>query len=445
LKGIALQHFNSGGKVLAIDGDTDPQSIFRNPSLYPQMFPWLFPYGLGGIGSVEGMSDHAHKKWLLMYHDKRFQLDPYFPLVAFSHEQIKSSTTGGYLLADKKKFEDICMRFMSLDHTVLENLAKRMTAGERVIPKNGAEEHCFQVIQDLDQISSHVHGSTTSKKFMRNEIWSLIAHLGAPSWFITFAPADNHHPICIYFADTKEKFCPEIRSSDDRNRLIANNPVAGARFFNFMVEMFIKHVLGVGADHPGLYGETAGYYGVVEQQGRLTLHLHLLLWLVNALSPQEIRDRILDPDGVFQKKIIDYMESVHVGEFLTGTQDEVLDNRDHLAREPGYQNPMQTLPVPPPEECTAHSDESMQDESLELCYHCKEWSTWWGAFRQTVDDIVSRTTIHECGDGKRKNGTDDTTGRVRNCLNNKWGKCRARYPRKTFLKSGVDAVTGTLN
>ena len=25
----------------------------------------------------------------------------------------------------------------------------------------------------------------------------------------------------------------------------------------------------------GLYGKTEGYYGTVEQQGRLTLHLHL--------------------------------------------------------------------------------------------------------------------------------------------------------------------------
>jgi hypothetical protein len=35
-----------------------------------------------------------------MYHDKRFQLDISFPFVAFSHEQIKSATTSGFLLAE---------------------------------------------------------------------------------------------------------------------------------------------------------------------------------------------------------------------------------------------------------------------------------------------------------------------------------------------------------
>jgi len=49
------------------------------------------------------VSDKApRKKSLLMYHDKRFQLEPMFPLVAINHEQIKGSTTGGYLLRPKK-------------------------------------------------------------------------------------------------------------------------------------------------------------------------------------------------------------------------------------------------------------------------------------------------------------------------------------------------------
>ena len=55
-----------------------------------------------------------------------------------------------------------------------------------------------------------------------------------------------------------------------------------------MIENFIKHVLGVGSTHQGLYGDTAGYYGTVEQQGHLTLHLHMLLWIQGSLSPDEM-------------------------------------------------------------------------------------------------------------------------------------------------------------
>jgi len=130
----------------------------------------------------------------------------------------------------------------------------------------------------------------------------LISYLGAPSWFITFAPADNKHLMCLYYADTKEIFSPEIRADNECFNLISRNPVAGARFFHFIVQMFIKHVLGVDQDHTGLYGDTSAYYGTVEQQGRLTLHLHLLLWIAGSLSPQEIRDRIMDVNSDFKRR-----------------------------------------------------------------------------------------------------------------------------------------------
>jgi hypothetical protein len=212
---------------------------------------------------------------------------------------MKESITVGYLTAERKVFHNIIERLMNVNLEVLSDLTKRLTDGERVKPETEQEKLCFKLINDLDHDNGHVSGSITQKKYMRNEIWSLISYFGAPSWFITFSPADNMHPICLYFADTQETF------------------------FHFMVEMFIKHVLGVGQEHPGLYGNTAAYYGAVEQQERLTLHLHMLLWIMNSLLPQEIKDRIMDPNSDFQKRIVEYLKSVHVGEFMTGTMDEV--------------------------------------------------------------------------------------------------------------------------
>ncbi|TDL21767.1 hypothetical protein BD410DRAFT_723937, partial [Rickenella mellea] len=200
-----------------------------------------------------------------MYHDKRFQKDPHFPLIAFNHEQIRGSSTGSYLQAEKSTFPDVARRLLSLDTAVLRDMSWRMTNGEIVRPETDEEKSCYQVIKDLDCVASHVDGSGANRKHQRNEIWSLMAYCGAPSWFITFAPADVKHPICLYFADTQEKFSPKIRSDDDRYRLIASNPAAGARFFDFMVKVFIKDVLGVNSSHSGLWGKTKAYYGTVEQ------------------------------------------------------------------------------------------------------------------------------------------------------------------------------------
>ena len=277
LKAAALKHLNIGGSMLAVGHGSEPESIYNNPRLYPQMFPWLFPYGLGGIGSM-ALSDKEHKQHLLMYHDKRFQTDINFPFVAFSHEQVKTASTQSYLLVDQARFAGISQRLLSLDQAVLSNIIEKMQNGEHIKPTTECEKACFQVLHDLDHVSGKVKGSVTSKKYMRNEIWSLIAAKGAPIWYITLSPADIQHPICLYYADTKEEFKPEILLPyDERHRLTCKNPVAGARFFHFMVETFISDILGVDSTHRGLYGKTNAYYGTVEQQGRLTLHLHMLL------------------------------------------------------------------------------------------------------------------------------------------------------------------------
>ncbi|KAI0746414.1 hypothetical protein C8Q80DRAFT_1053111, partial [Daedaleopsis nitida] len=199
-----------------------------------------------------------------MYHNKRFQLDSLFLLVALNHEQIKNSTTAGYLLADKIRFHEIAARILSIKNSTLTTLVEKLKRGS-FKPESDEEKDCFKLLLDLDHVSYKVQGSITSKRYMRNETWSLVSSLGAPSWFITFAQADIKHPLALYFADTDLTFAPELRDPNERMRLIANNPVAGAQFFKVMVDMFIMHVLGVGLDHPGQYGETAGYYGTVEQ------------------------------------------------------------------------------------------------------------------------------------------------------------------------------------
>jgi hypothetical protein len=58
LKAIALNHLTSNKKILAIGHEPTPQSIYNNPQLFPQMMPWLFPYGFGRYW--EWLADHSH-------------------------------------------------------------------------------------------------------------------------------------------------------------------------------------------------------------------------------------------------------------------------------------------------------------------------------------------------------------------------------------------------
>ena len=78
-----------------------------------------------------------------MYYDKQFQLNSYFPLIAFNQEQIKESTTAGYLLAEKPKFEYIAKQLLDVDVQVLDSLITKIENGEKSIPETDEEKLCF--------------------------------------------------------------------------------------------------------------------------------------------------------------------------------------------------------------------------------------------------------------------------------------------------------------
>src|ERR1700678_1131295 len=427
-RALALQHLIKDQNILFVGHGTKPESMFKNPQL-PSMMPWLFSYGLGGIGNskiIGPMSSISQKKYLLMYHDKRFQTDPGFPLIAFNQEQIQQSSSASFVTAEKPYFAEVARRLMTLDKSVLEDITYRMMKGERVKPETDSEIACFRILSDIDTVGGRVKGSLTSKKYMRNNVWSLISYIGAPSWFITLSPADINHPICIYFADKNITFKPELyfKKADDTYRLVTSNPVAAARFFHMMCKNFIKHVLSFGQKHAGLYGETKAFYGTVEQQGRLTLHLHMLVWIKGALSPQDVRDKILDPDSDFQRLMVQYLESVHQGEFYNGKMEDVIERIDGYQKNPEYVPPTKTMPEAPPPLCAECND-------CNICDNCKALTSWWARFKNVVDDLVKRSNRH-----------NDCSKSVRSCLRK--GKCKARFPRDIVETTMVDPATGAL-
>ncbi len=424
LAGDALSHLKNGEKLLILGHTDAAESLFKNPTLYSSAFPWLFPYGLGSIDNDKRkikISAKLHKGHLLMYHDKRFQMDRLFSLFAFNHEQIKDSTTAGFILTKQSCFQDVCNRISNLDHKVLQDITERYGKEEAVKAETAEEKNCFRLLNDLDKVAEKVDGSFTSKKHMRNELWSLVSYKGAPSWFITFAPADNFHPLCLYYADTEEQFIPRFRTSSDRYRLIAQNPVAGARFFHTMVQLFLKHVLGVDTEQAGVFGKPSAYYGTVEQQGRLTLHLHMLVWIVNSLSPQEIRNRIMDPTSDFQKKMIDYLESAHTAEYVDSELEIVREEINDREVVPGYIKPTELLPSIPPEFCKC---------MLDSCVNCKQYQDRKNDYKTTLNDIIFRVNKHKCSKS--------------NCRTNKFNMCKSRFPRQTFESSMIDPLTGAI-
>ncbi|KAH7903741.1 hypothetical protein BJ138DRAFT_1138679 [Hygrophoropsis aurantiaca] len=193
-----------------------------------------------------------------------------------------------------------------------------------------------------------------------------------------------------------------------------------------MIQLFIKHILGVkitsgSAYTCGIYGKTDAYYGTVEQQGRLTLHLHILVWIKSALSPQTIRDQLMDPNSDFQKLMVEYLEGVHKGEFVSSSANEVKEMLDHKMVDDSIPTAVESMPIPPAV-CTAATP---CKKGKAICDTCVSWVS---QFADTVNEILLRCNTHRCI----------------GCCSNKWGRCKARFPRDTHSHTRVDPKTGAL-
>ena len=73
----------------------------------------------------------------------------------------------------------------------------------------------------------------------------------------------------------------------------------------------------------GILGFVNGYFGVVEAQGRGSLHVHMLLWLRHAPNANEMLELLTHTD--FCEKVAKYVE-FNIRTHLDGFDDEYVDH-----------------------------------------------------------------------------------------------------------------------
>lgn len=126
----------------------------------------------------------------------------------------------------------------------------------------------------LSYISDHIPGSVGDVNTMRQQIRSKIVCHGLPHFFATVNPADAHNPIAQILAGRDidaDKIFDALDSTDKEAAtcasVLANNPVAGAQFFDLMVTKFFDIILGTKrVTKIDVLGEVKGWYAVVESQ-----------------------------------------------------------------------------------------------------------------------------------------------------------------------------------
>jgi hypothetical protein len=141
--------------------------------------------------------------------------------------------------------------------------------------------------------------------------------MGPPSLWITINPSDCHDPIAQVIAGEKinlDEFVATIGpDKKKRQHNIARDPYAAAKIFQFMISAIMEHLFQCKSSKYqftsslGALGHISAYFGTVESQGRGTLHLHLLVWLENTPSPDEMSELLKTQR--FRNQIISYINT----------------------------------------------------------------------------------------------------------------------------------------
>ena len=75
----------------------------------------------------------------------------------------------------KGNFKAITNHILSADVDSMDAIIQKLSKGGQFDLSSESEKKCFYIINDLDHIGQFVQGSRTNRRYMRNEIRSIIA------------------------------------------------------------------------------------------------------------------------------------------------------------------------------------------------------------------------------------------------------------------------------
>jgi hypothetical protein len=294
--------------------DGDGACPADQPNFFEKVFPCLYPYGYGGLESKRPVPIDfpEHIRWSLQYFDRRFRKHETFPFVTFGISQRRQVLSSARIQMQRQTFEREARVIASITAEKLD-LAK--SEEDNGLPIS--DETVRTLKKHVYATAARVPGSDQSRYRLRSQIWSTSTVLGPPSLWITINPSDLHDPIAQIFAGEEidmDNFMSTLGpDKSKRAKNIADDPYAAAKFFHFMIQTILETLFQVKVTSAqvksgmGVFGRVAAYFGTVESQGRGTLHLHLLIWLKDVPSPEEIA-ALLRTD-TFRERVVTFLRA----------------------------------------------------------------------------------------------------------------------------------------
>ncbi|EUC58245.1 ATP-dependent DNA helicase pif1, putative [Rhizoctonia solani AG-3 Rhs1AP] len=320
----------------------DGSSTFveRNFSVFA--FPFLYPYGEGGIEMERdvpvSLQDHIRAN--LHYWDRRFRTHSTWPFVFFGLLQKRQVLNAARTQTRRKDFDQAAKAWAALKQEDFNEAAEAEKKGRPI-----TNPRILLLKRFITAAGVKVMGSDASRAAYRSQIWSTMLVKNPPSLWVTINPNDLHDPVVQVLAGQKidmDDFVSTMGPDrQQRAENITKDPYASAQYFHYIINLVLEQLFGISvhgrkADTSmGILGRLSAYYGVVEAQGRGSLHVHMVLWLENAPSSDTMHNLLSDPS--FRQRVAGYVDHT-VRAHLDGLNAETIEALKKDA-ELGYSRP----------------------------------------------------------------------------------------------------------
>lgn len=350
------------------------------PEMVTRIHESLFPFGRGGPDEERptAIGMHACVAHTLRLHTQTFPSNSQWMLERHStlqrklgQSQLRFSVRAGHNIITKVPLDDFKAAATHQDN--VSKCLKRGTAMPE--PPANVTKAAMEVISSLKHCRSHMKGSCEHAQHVRAMAHALLETFGSLSLWSTTTPDDTTMP--NFIEHCKLNGAVVIESADfckiagDITKAVNANAGATAFQYDQVIKLMITHFFGWENGEPtrkgGIFGHLLACMIVTEEQQRLTLHGHAMLWVKNFPSSTRAFINSLK-DSKFVKgliKHVDRMQKCSHGVDL----DAIINDHDHnhlgsgKCRGRAQHVDAQGQPTTPPPDCNC----SLQCEHARGC------------------------------------------------------------------------------
>jgi hypothetical protein len=172
----ALQNLHSRSNEqpdLIVHRGVDAIPEYKNPDLFPGMFPTLFPYGIGGFEDKDrhtALSFEHQAQYYLNLTDRNFRYHHSYLFFVLNMLQRCAAHLHTFFTVRKSNFNSIARQLTQVSPAVLDTLAAKLELEHNVSQLNTEEKGALTLLQKVNMISARIPGSHASKIYVHNKI-----------------------------------------------------------------------------------------------------------------------------------------------------------------------------------------------------------------------------------------------------------------------------------